>query len=154
MWFVRRKYFNYKIVNVFKIWLAGKLEPSLKYLISHFPFTPSLLHRAKKFILFYFCNFFCHAGGTLWHLQKFLTYTKYIILEFTPSLIPPYFLLPHSTIVSTGFIFPFAYMCTQYLCHIKHPTPSPHWNQPPRENVFCHSVPQFCKRKKKIFLFI
>jgi hypothetical protein len=37
--------------------------------------------------------------------------------------------MPHSSIpwvVSTGFIFPFTYMCTQYLDHIHPRTPFPH----------------------------
>jgi hypothetical protein len=36
----------------------------------------------------------CWVGGTFGHLQKFLHYTKYIILELNPSTILLYLLLP------------------------------------------------------------
>jgi hypothetical protein len=42
-----------------------------------------------------------------------------------------YSLLPISGIVLIGLIFPFAYMCTQYLLHIHPPTPSSHLIPPP-----------------------
>jgi hypothetical protein len=63
----------------------------------------------------------------LWHLQKFL-YVKYIILEFTFLYLPP----PTTPgIVSTGIIFLFAYICTQYLHYIHPSTPFPHLLTPP-----------------------
>jgi hypothetical protein len=53
------------------------------------------------------------------HLQRFLQY-----LKFSPSTIflypsPP----PFPRIVSTDFIFPFQYMCTEYIHYICPPTP-------------------------------
>jgi hypothetical protein len=45
-------------------------------------------------MLFYKIFFIVLSGNTLWHLQKFLQYIKYIILEFTPSTIFLYPLYP------------------------------------------------------------
>jgi hypothetical protein len=61
---------------------------------------------------------------------------------------------PNPGTASTGIIFPFTYMCTQYLHHIHRPRalfyllPPPTGTNPPRQNLFCPPVLWFCKRKK------
>jgi hypothetical protein len=48
------------------------------------------------FILFYLFLFYfivVLGRGTLWHLQRFLQYIKYILVEFTP---PPFPFIPLS----------------------------------------------------------
>jgi hypothetical protein len=62
----------------------------------------------KKFIV-------VQGKGILWHLQRFLQYINYIILEFTP---PPISFIPSppiGKIVSRGIFFPFTFRGTHYL---------------------------------------
>jgi hypothetical protein len=91
--------------------------------------------------------------GTLWHQQKFF---QYIILEFNPSTIllhPP--LLPFPGIVLTSIIFPFTYICAQYLHYVHSPSPFPLFFSPltdtntSRQDLLHSPVLQFCIRKKE-----
>jgi hypothetical protein len=52
--------------------------------------------------------------------------------------------------ILTGIIFPFTFMCTQYLYYIHSPTPFPCILPLPLVPIRqAESVLQFCKRKKK-----
>jgi hypothetical protein len=97
--------------------------------------------------------------GTLWHLPKFFQYIKYVILKFIPSSLLPYH--PHPLFLEQlqGVSFLHLHTCvlsihTIFTLPLHFPTSSPsHWYQPPRQDVFCPPVLQFCKRKKMTFLF-
>jgi hypothetical protein len=58
------------------------------------------------------------SGGKLGHLQNFLQYIKYIIVEFTPFIILFLPLPPHLYSSFNRYHFPFTYLCTPYLHHI------------------------------------
>jgi hypothetical protein len=56
-------------------------------------------------ILFFYC-----AEDTLWHLQRFLQYIKYIIGEFTPCIIPLHFPSPKTLTNENVAVFDFFFL--------------------------------------------
>jgi hypothetical protein len=60
------------------------------------------------------------GGVTLWHLQKFLQCVKCITLEFGEGVGGGKEDPTISGIVSTGVIFAFTHMCTQFLHYHHH----------------------------------
>jgi hypothetical protein len=109
---------------------------------------------------FFLNNFlYCCAGwGYIVAFTKVLKiYQIYHIwihpLHYSPLPSPP--AIPG--IVQTGIIFPFIYMCTQYLKHIQPPTPFPHRPTPtgtntPRQDLFCSPSLWFYTRIYDIFV--
>jgi hypothetical protein len=85
-----------------------------------------------------------------------LQYIKYIILEFSLSIILLYTPPPILGIVSKGIFFPFTFMCIWYLHHIHTPTPFPHLLCPPSlllsptgKACFAFLFSYFAKERKK-----
>jgi hypothetical protein len=103
----------------------------------------------------------------LWWVGYIVAFVKIVTMHqkyhtwFTSSTILVYLPLPIPGIVSTGLIFPFTYVCTQYL-HCIHPTmPFPHPFPPPTgatahlHHSTCLPVlfSDFVKKKKKKWHF-
>jgi hypothetical protein len=89
-------------------------KKALEFIAENFLFLLNEVFFLCNILFIYFI--FVLGGGTLWHLQEFLWHLqeflqciKYII---PLSLIPP---PPITGIVSTGIIFAFTYMCSQYM---------------------------------------
>jgi hypothetical protein len=108
------------------------------------------------FLVFFLFNFFIDVLGYIVEFTNVLT--KYQIYH---SPWPPLSFTSHSPIpgiVSTGIIFPFKYICIQYLHHIHPPTtPSPHpplshWYHLPQTGPLLSSCSQFCKKEMIFFV--
>jgi hypothetical protein len=119
---------------------------------------PSLL--LIFFVIFliycYFAGWGVHCSFCSHNMQKNHTWIHSL---YHPTL---FLLPPIPGIVSTGIIFPFTYMCTQYLHYIQHLTPLPHilptatGTMPlyPRQDLLCPPVLRFCRRKRKNGSFV
>jgi hypothetical protein len=132
--------------------------PALGYIIPFLGIRTSSNQRRNSYIvvLFKFLKYFIFycAQDTLWHLQKFFQYIKYIIVEFTT---PSFSFIPHpcksfnrshfSIHIHVDTVFPLhssSYTLSQ------HP-PLTTGTDSPRQTLFCPSVLQSCK---KIRLFV
>jgi hypothetical protein len=99
-----------------------------------------------------FKYFYCYAWwGFIVAFSKALKIYQIFLTWIHPLNTSFIFLPPSPGIISTGVIFPFAYMCTQYLHYIRLPTPFPtsfllplEPNRPQPQEIFCTLALQFC----------